>query len=102
MQQQLAVYAKEGFKLAELSENSMLLFKPQSNQLAKAMDIWWDQIHKFSRRDQLSLGYSLSKCGLQWFHLAERPINMRNHPDMVVTPHASDEDIILELYRQLK
>ncbi len=101
MQKQIDVYKKAGFEHSDLAENTMLMFKPASPKLAAAMETWWEQICKYSKRDQLSFNYSLAQSKLGWFPLTKPPQHIRNHPLFVWMPHHSKQPALEELVRQL-
>jgi tetratricopeptide (TPR) repeat protein len=102
MRQQIDNYKKEGIEVQTFSENGLLLFKPGSIKLARALETWWEQIQKFSKRDQLSFGYSVQKWGLKWFPISQKPVNIRNNPDFVLSPHHDELVALKKLYELLK
>ncbi|HLG90577.1 MAG TPA: glycosyltransferase domain-containing protein [Candidatus Saccharimonadales bacterium] len=102
MRRQIETYKKEGFEVSSFAENGVLLFNLQSKRLQKALDTWWEQIQKFSKRDQLSFGYSMEKWDIKWYPISARPNNIRNHPDFVIAPHQAEQDILKQLYKLLK
>jgi len=58
---QMAAYKKEGYpKNRGLSENPIILRRHTKN-IAELNKLWWLQIETYSKRDQLSLDYSLWK-----------------------------------------
>lgn len=101
MKHQIDSYKKESVHITSFAENGLLLFKPSAPKLEDVMETWWQQVLKFSKRDQLSFGYSVAKAGVDWFHISEKPVNMRNHPDFILSPHFSDNSLLDELYKQL-
>jgi hypothetical protein len=94
-------YAKIGYKYNNLSENGFLLFRPQHHNLQTALELWWKMILKYSKRDQLSFGYSLAKAGLDWYRISEPPDNINNNPAFIITPHKQSLDVIYELEKRL-
>ena len=46
-----------------LSENCLIVRKHNTKNCINLMEIWWEQIKNFSKRDQLSLSYILWKTG---------------------------------------
>lgn len=101
MRKQVATYQKEGFNSNELSENGLLLFKPQDKKLASAMEIWWEEVNKHSKRDQLSFNYALWKAGLKWHKISRPPNSLLTNPDVLLMPHRQTYDVINKLERQL-
>jgi hypothetical protein len=63
---QLAFYAAEGLpENHPFTENAIIFRRHASPALAPAMRLWWEQLGRFTRRDQLSLPYVLWKTGLR-------------------------------------
>lgn len=101
IKKQIDYYRSEGYKSDELSENGILMFLPNDKRTAVAMDEWWNQIMKFSTRDQLSFNYSLSIHGVDWYKLSKPPINARTNPLFVLSPHYINQNVLLELSKLL-
>ncbi len=81
---QVAFYRAEGLtEEALLTENSVILRRHGRGEargaaLDAAMELWWEQLERFTKRDQLSLPYVLSRSGLRvklwdWNFLAPNP-----------------------------
>jgi len=68
----------------EISDNS-ILFRKHSKEMFSAMELWFDQVKRFSRRDQISLPYvvSVKKLKTYRFNLAQRRFNSY----FLVAPH---------------
>lgn len=63
-QQQLADYCEEGMPaMQRLSENTVLLRAHDHPDLETAMELWWQQLNIYTKRDQLSLPYVIWKTG---------------------------------------
>ena len=61
-QQQLAYYCEEGMPaMQQLSENTVLLRAHDHPDLETAMQLWWQQLNIYTKRDQLSLPYVIWK-----------------------------------------
>jgi hypothetical protein len=102
MKRQIDYYRKQGFEHDDLAENTLLMFNLKHKKLAPALETWWDQISRFSKRDQLSFNYSLAKTGTQWYRLTRPPQDIRHHPDFVWTPHESNQPLMEELIKSIK
>lgn len=64
---QLAAYADDGMpKDLPLSANGLILRNHRAKGLDDAMSLWWGELLRFSRRDQISLPYVLWKIGLPY------------------------------------
>ena len=94
MSHQVQRYKKEGFSGSPLAENGILFFNLRCKLLPKVLETWWEEIKKNSKRDQLSFGYALFKNNASWHHIVERPINMRNIKQFVLTPHGVDLQVL--------
>jgi Protein of unknown function (DUF616) len=76
---QLAFYRAEGLPDGHLfTENAIIFRRHGSPALAPAMDLWWEQMERYTKRDQLSLPYVLHKTGLEvklwdWNYKWENP-----------------------------
>ena len=85
--EQLAAINCAGVSLDRPIPTGYLLVRDhRAPALASAMDLWWDQVHRFTKRDQISLPYVLHKSGLPWIAL-DRDVGI--DPTLVkVRPHA--------------
>ena len=94
---QLAAYAAEGLPPDHgLTENAIILCRHDAPGLDGAMDLWWQQLATYTKRDQLSLPYVLWKSGLEakvwdWSYWSEKslfpplyppPGADQRHPDL--------------------
>ena len=67
---QLAAYAQEGIGPDTRIPTNYLLVRDHAHPaLPMAMDIWWAQLFQFTKRDQISLLYSLKKADAKWVPL---------------------------------
>ena len=59
-------YVKENFphKLG-LVESNVMIRKHNKNESIELMEKWWNEINKYSHRDQLSFNYLLWKTGIK-------------------------------------
>ena len=87
MREQIAKYEGEGFSHHDLIESNLMIFDLRHEKITHFLDTWWREIDNHSKRDQLSLNYSLAKAGLEWQRLANRPDSMRNEPGFTFVPH---------------
>ena len=81
---QLAFYRAEGLPDDHLFTENAIIFRRHGSpgegnpKLAAAMDLWWEQMQTYTRRDQLSLPYVLHRSGLRvklwdWNYKFENP-----------------------------
>lgn len=85
--EQLKAYKKEGFDCDDLIESNVLFFNLKKSKTSKFLTTWWKELDSFSKRDQISLNYSLQKHNVEWHRIMDRPLNARNHQDFALIPH---------------
>lgn len=84
---QITSYPDEILQAPNLHETGLIVFDLQHPTLNKFLEIWWSQIELYTSRDQLSLGYALSKTNLKVAPLMTDYQNVRNSPDFVYFEH---------------
>ena len=58
-------YSKEGYNYDNgLIESTVYIKRPKDKKVIETMNIWYETLRKYSRRDQLSFNYSMFKTGL--------------------------------------
>jgi GT2 family glycosyltransferase len=87
---QIAAYDAEDFDCDNLVESNVLMFNLRHAMVPKFLDLWWREIDRGSRRDQLSFNYALRQAGLDYFRLTEKPNSVRNHPLFALLNHDGD------------
>lgn len=84
-----------------LSETCILLRK--HNNIAPTLDLWWQMIKKYSKRDQLSFNYAMWKTGVLHtpIYVDERGFGMhRKSPDFTYIVSAThNQDVITLRYK---
>jgi GT2 family glycosyltransferase len=90
MRQQIAHLRAMGFEHDDLIESGFMMFNLKDGRVGSFLDLWWTEIDRFSRRDQLSLNFALSESGLDWYRLMQHPNSVRNHPVFAFVPHDAD------------
>ncbi|HSX27604.1 MAG TPA: glycosyltransferase [Patescibacteria group bacterium] len=90
------------YDCSDLIESNIMMFDLNNKKLADFFATWWSEIDAYSRRDQLSLNYSLDKNNIEWHRLMERPQDARNHPDFALVPHQSEYKSALVLEQALE
>lgn len=97
IKRQLEFYKKENF-VDDLGLLEMTLIIKRHNNLLvkKTMKLWFDMILKYSKRDQLSFMYCLSKTKLPFRVI---PLNVWNNDYLDFTPHNKDDfDYTYKIY----
>jgi len=85
IKKQIERYRKEGYPEHNgLVITTVLLRRHNESRVADAMEAWWKEYKKESRRDQLSLAYTLWRTG---FGITSIPDNVRSNPYFLLMPH---------------
>jgi hypothetical protein len=80
MREQVARYLDEKFQHDDLIESSFIMFNLAHPSIRNFLYLWWTEIDRYSVRDQLSVNYALSRTGIGWHHLMDRPDTIYTHP----------------------
>jgi GT2 family glycosyltransferase len=97
MREQIARYRKAGFAHQDLIESNLMMFNLSDRRVRALLDLWWSEIERGSRRDQLSLNYALAQIGLGWHPIASRPDNARTHLMLAFGGHDRDKGVARRL-----
>ena len=62
IEEQLRLYESLRFEAEDLIECNLLMFDLRNDRLARFLEIWWLQINRYSRRDQLSVNFALRQA----------------------------------------
>jgi hypothetical protein len=82
---QYEAYKAEGFPDSEeLATTMVLLRRHNEPDVMKTMELWWEQIARFSRRDQMSFNYVAWKTGLRFAYI---PGDSRDNKYFKWMPH---------------
>ena len=85
---QLARYETEGFPHRfGLAECNVIVRRHDDPAVKQAMEIWWDEIEKGSRRDQISFNYALWRAGMAYHELGNGLVDVRSDRRFVYHPH---------------
>ncbi|MEX2014759.1 MAG: glycosyltransferase domain-containing protein [Candidatus Saccharimonadales bacterium] len=101
LKKQLQFYDSINFDTSDLANNGVMLFNLNHPKLNRVMENWWEQICRFSKRDQLSFNYALFKNKANRYKLTEPPADVRNYPAFVFVPHTTEPKILKNLYELL-
>ncbi|MEF2554145.1 polysaccharide pyruvyl transferase family protein [Aurantimonas sp. A2-1-M11] len=80
-------YDRDGFAGGEMIESGVLMFNLKHPDLPHFLATWWREIDRGSKRDQISFGYALDRCGIEYHPLTHRPNSIRNHPSFALLQH---------------
>ncbi len=79
---QMAKYREEGMPRHYGMLHNAVLVRENNNPICVSlMDQWWEELTKFSKRDQLSLTYCMWKMGIKPSDIGLLGDNMRANPD---------------------
>ena len=81
IEEQTTHYQQEGlpYELG-LIETGVMIRKHNDNCIRNLHNLWWEEIEKYSKRDQLSVMFALWKTDLKWIPLMKKGRSTRNHP----------------------
>lgn len=102
MVEQVNYYRQQGFKHDDLIESNFMMFKLKNHRVRNFLDAWWEQIERFSRRDQLSLNYTLTKHQISWHRITPFPNSARNHPALAYVMHDGGKSSMSRLIEALQ
>ena len=102
MQEQIDKYKGESFEHTDLIESNFMVFDLRHKNIRLFLEYWWSEIDRHSKRDQLSLNYSLHKARVPWHPLTAPPTSIRNHEDFALVPHDQGVGPSVELVRALR
>jgi len=88
VQRQMERYKNDGYPPNNgLAANSILLRRHNSDDIKELLNMWWEEIENFSRRDQLSFFYCIWKLSTKYYLLKYPNIDIRNNHWFSWLPH---------------
>lgn len=94
-------YKSEDYDCDNLIESNVLVFDLRQKKVHNFLNDWWNQIDKYSKRDQLSINYCLDKNNIDWHPFTDRPNSSRNHPELALTHHGDTISSLHELIHKI-
>ncbi len=94
---QIQHYRSIGFRKRGLIESNFMIFNLRDKLSTKFLDLWWSEIDQFSKRDQISINFSLHKTKTDWYSLTRYPNSTRNHSAFILTSHETNRSLVLKL-----
>lgn len=90
--EQMDRYRAENFKPERdsLIESGLMFLRMDMPETRRFLSLWWGEIDRGSRRDQLSVTYAAQKSGVEFFQLTQRPNSVRNHPAIALLHHTAN------------
>lgn len=91
LKEQMKFYEHEGLpKYTCYFENPVIIRKTNDDELKAVMRTWWEQIERFTHRDQLSLPYALWKNGKDGSYVFSLGNNAFRNPYFLTTKHVKN------------
>lgn len=88
--EQMKAYKKEGFpEHYGLFRTCVVVREHNDENCKKLMKLWWDEINKYTKRDQLSFTYALWKMGLTKKAVSNLGYDPRTNPRFIESIHTS-------------
>lgn len=84
---QLEFYRSINYNSNDLLETGFMIYDTRQTAVREFLNMWWNEIDTKSKRDQISVNYSLDKSEVKWCSVTERPVTIRNHPAFALTRH---------------
>lgn len=86
--EQMKAYKKEGFpQHYGLFRTCVMVREHNNEQCIKLMELWWKEINRFTKRDQLSFTYALWKMGLRKDTISNLGYDPRANPRFIENVH---------------
>jgi GT2 family glycosyltransferase len=91
---QLHRYKDRGFpRQFGLAECNVIVRRHSDPKVKEAMETWWDEIEKGSRRDQISFTYALWRSGLAYHELGNGLVDVRSDKRFVYHLHGAEMEL---------
>lgn len=88
LEKQISIYKEEGFPPQfGMREFSIIARQNQNLEMQHLMEQWWEQVNKYTMRDQISFPYVLWKNGLSIDYIKSLGLNWRWNPRFILYPH---------------
>lgn len=85
---QVKAYKKEGFPKHYGLFRTCVVVREHNNEICRnLMNVWWENINKYSKRDQLSFTYALWKLNLQRTAVSYLGYDLRTNPRFIESKH---------------
>lgn len=83
LENQIQIYKQDGFPVQfGMREFSIIARKNQDVEMQHLMELWWEQVSKYTMRDQISFPYVLWKNGHSIDYIKSLGLNWRWNPDL--------------------
>lgn len=101
VQQQVEGYRKTiDLEEDRLIETNFMIFNARDGRASAFADLWWCEIQKKSKRDQLSVNYALRASGTQAQPLLDDGYSCRDYPGFRLFFHGTGPEVMLSRHRR--
>lgn len=87
IRKQMKSYGRGGFEHNDLAETNVMMFDLRHERTHRLLDLWWAEMERHSKRDQLSFNYCAANLGLDWYRLTGGATPVLNHPNFALMVH---------------
>lgn len=87
IRKQMKNYRRCKFEHHDLVETNVMMFDLREERAHRLLDLWWAELERHSKRDQLSFNYCAARLGLDWHRLTGGSIPVLNHPNFALMVH---------------
>ncbi|MCB2190564.1 MAG: glycosyltransferase [Deltaproteobacteria bacterium] len=87
IRKQVKSYKRAGFTHNNLSETNVMMFDLRHEATRRFLDLWWTEMERNSKRDQLSFNYCAAELGLEWHRITGGETPVLNHPNFALMVH---------------
>lgn len=88
----------EGYKDDILFETNFMMFNLKIKNIKNFLNLWWDCIDSYSKRDQLSITYALKRSNANYHLIFNKGITTRNSDFLMYTYHDQKTKATAELF----
>ncbi|MGY3446635.1 MULTISPECIES: rhamnan synthesis F family protein [unclassified Bradyrhizobium] len=76
---------------SQLIETNFFCFLAQRKEVREMFRVWWNELNRYSRRDQISINYAIYKSGVRWKPVFADRISLRDAPDFCLFEHGMNK-----------
>lgn len=87
IKKQCKYYKRQKYAHDDLAETNMMMFDLRDERTGRLLDLWWSEMDRNSKRDQLSFNYCADSLEIDWHRLTERSACLRDRPEFALVKH---------------
>ncbi|MCP3476610.1 glycosyltransferase [Bradyrhizobium sp. CCGUVB1N3] len=76
---------------SQLIETNFFCFLGQRKEIREMFRVWWTEMDRFSRRDQIGINYAIFKSGVNWKPVFADRLSLRDAPDFCLFEHGMNK-----------